>query len=61
MSDKEALALCIAAMKNVTYCFNSIEANGYCRFDTVKGTTDNEKHPSCEELLRNTLDKVEGR
>ena len=51
MSDAEALELCITAMKNVTYCFISVEKTG---------VTD-VKHPSCNELLRNTIDKVESR
>ena len=50
MSDKDALALCISVMKNVTYCFNSVDTWG-----------ENSKHPSCKELLRNTIDKVEGK
>ena len=50
MSDKEALALCISVMKNVTYCLNSVDTWG-----------ENSKHPSCKELLRNTIDKVEGK
>ncbi len=61
MSDEEALALCIQAMKNVTYCFNSIEAEGYFAVDEVKGTTLNEKHPSCLMLLESVLTKVQGR
>ncbi len=61
MSDEEALALCISTMKNVTYCFNSIESDGYFRVDSVKGTTLNEKHPSCLMILKSVIDKVEGR
>ena len=61
MSDEEALELCISAMKNVTYCFNSIESGGYFGFDVVKGTTINEKHPSCLMMLKSVLKKVEGR
>ena len=52
MSDKEALALCISVMKNITYCFNSVTAASW---------DINCKHPSCDELLRNTIDTVEGR
>ena len=51
MSDKDALTLCIQVMKNVTYCF-----------DSGNNTSDTDiEHPSCKELLRNTIDKVEGR
>lgn len=50
MSDKEALELCITAMKNVTYCF-----------DSVYNTGCDSKHPSCNDLLRNTIIKVEGK
>ena len=50
MSNEEALSLCISVMKNVTYCFNSMKEAG------IK-----HKHPSCQELLQNTIDKVEGR
>ena len=52
MSDEEALALCISVMKNITYCFNSVTAASW---------DINCKHPSCMELLLNTIDKVEGR
>ena len=52
MSDTEALALCIRVMKNITYCFNSVTAPSW---------DINVKHPSCKELLLNTIDKVEGR
>ena len=52
MSDTEALALCIRVMKNITYCFNSVTAASW---------DINVKHPSCKELLLNTIDKVEGR
>jgi len=51
MSDAEALALCISVMKNVTYCFDS--------GNKTSGT--DIEHPSCKELLHNTIDKVEGR
>ena len=52
MSDEEKLALCIKVMKNVTYCFNSV----------TSATEDiNCEHPSCKELLLNTIKKVEGR
>ena len=51
MSDKEALKLCIRVMKSVTYCFDSVHD---------MGVTD-VKHPSCNELLHNTIDEVEGR
>ena len=50
MSDAEALALCITAMKNVTYCF-----------DSMKEISVEWQHPSCKELLQATIDKVEGR
>ena len=57
MSDAEALALCITAMKNVTYCFNSeVEECYSCREEGITS-----KHPSCNDLLRNTIDKVEGK
>ena len=49
MSDTEALALCISVMKNVTYCFDSVKLMS------------EDGHSSCNELLRNTIDKVEGR
>jgi len=52
LSEEEALALCIQVMKNVTYCFNSVTAASW---------DINCKHPSCKELLLNTIDKVEGR
>ena len=56
MSDKEKLALCISVMKNVTYCFDCEEEVCYsCREEGITS-----KHPSCNELLRNTIDKVKG-
>lgn len=50
MGGEEALALCIRVMKNVTYCFDSIEGDAL-----------NEKHPSCRMLLLWAIDMVEGR
>ena len=48
MTESEALALCIRVMKNVTYCFDSIE-----------GDVLHEKHPSCMTLLKSVIKKAE--
>ena len=48
VGEREALDLCIRVMKNVTYCFDSIE-----------GELLNEKHPSCRMMLRDAIEQVE--
>ena len=52
MNDEEALALCLRVMKNITYCLDSVTAASW---------DINCKHPSCKDLLLNTIDKVESR
>ena len=50
--NRDRIDLCIRVMKNIAYCFDSVTAASW---------DINCKHPSCKELLLNTINKVEGK